>query len=200
MGGWFRKEIKTVDDLKGLKMRIGGFAGKMLHKLGVVPQQIAGGDIYPALEKGTIDAAEWVGPYDDEKLGFHKVAKYYYYPGWWEGGTDHHIMINLAKWNELPKNYQAVVKAAAAAMPTSTERPDTTRATRRRSSAWSPPAPSCGRSRSDHGGLSQGVARGQRRDLGREAGLQEGPGIHPGLPQTTNTSGGRSRSSATTIS
>ena len=75
MGGWFRKEIKTVDDLKGLKMRIGGLAGKMLAKLGVVPQQIAGGDIYPALEKGTIDAAEWVGPYDDEKLGFYKVAQ-----------------------------------------------------------------------------------------------------------------------------
>ena len=74
MGGWFRKEIKTVDDLKGLKLRIGGFAGTVIAKLGVVPQQIAGGDIYPALEKGTIDAAEWVGPYDDEKLGFHKVA------------------------------------------------------------------------------------------------------------------------------
>ena len=85
MGGWFRKEIKTVDDLKGLKFRIGGLGGAVLGKLGVVTQQIAGADIYPALEKGTIDAAEWVGPYDDEKLGFYKVAKYYYYPGWWEG-------------------------------------------------------------------------------------------------------------------
>src|SRR3954462_10809268 len=113
MGGWFRKEIKTVDDLKGLKMRIGGWAGKTLQKLGVVPQQIAGGDIYPALEKGTIDAAEWVGPYDDEKLGFYKVAKYYYYPGWWEGGTTNHTQVNLQKWNELPKNYQAILKAAA---------------------------------------------------------------------------------------
>jgi TRAP-type mannitol/chloroaromatic compound transport system substrate-binding protein len=113
MGGWFRKEIKTVDDLKGLKFRIGGWAGKTLQKLGVVPQQIAGGDIYPALEKGTIDAAEWVGPYDDEKLGFHKVAPYYYYPGWWEGGTALHFLINQAKWNELPKNYQAIVIAAA---------------------------------------------------------------------------------------
>ncbi len=74
MGGWFRKEINTVDDLKGLKFRIGGFAGRVLQKLGSVPQQIAGGDIYPALEKGTIDGAEWVGPYDDEKLGFYKVA------------------------------------------------------------------------------------------------------------------------------
>ena len=84
MAGWFRKEIKTVDDLKGLKMRIGGLAGEVLAKLGVVPQQIAAGDIYPALERGTIDAAEWVGPYDDEKLGF-QGPPYYYYPGWWEG-------------------------------------------------------------------------------------------------------------------
>ena len=76
MGGWFRKEIKTVADLSGLKFRIGGIAGQVLQKVGVVPQQLAGGDIYPALEKGTIDAAEWVGPYDDEKLGFQKVAKY----------------------------------------------------------------------------------------------------------------------------
>jgi TRAP-type mannitol/chloroaromatic compound transport system substrate-binding protein len=114
MGGWFRKEIKTVDDLKGLKFRMGGWAGKTLQKLGVVPQQIAGGEIYPALEKGTIDAAEWVGPYDDEKLGFHKVAPFYYYPGWWEGGTALHFMFNQAKWNELPKTYQAIVAAAAA--------------------------------------------------------------------------------------
>jgi TRAP-type mannitol/chloroaromatic compound transport system substrate-binding protein len=113
MGGWFRHEIKTVDDLKGLKMRIGGWAGKTLEKLGVVPQQIAGGDIYPALEKGTIDAAEWVGPYDDEKLGFYKIAPYYYYPGWWEGGTANHLMINLDKWNALPKTYQAIVASAA---------------------------------------------------------------------------------------
>src|SRR6266545_665089 len=114
MGGWFRKEIKTVDDLKGLKFRIGGWAGKTLQKLGVVPQQIAGGDIYPALEKGTIDAAEWVGPYDDEKLGFQKVAPYYYYPGWWEGGTALHFLINQANWNELPKNYQAILTNACA--------------------------------------------------------------------------------------
>src|ERR1700726_34730 len=103
MGGWFRKEIKTVADLSGLKFRIGGIAGQVLQKVGVVPQQLAGGDIYPALEKGTIDAAEWVGPYDDEKLGFNKVAPYYYYPGWWEGGTAQHFLINQAKWNELPK-------------------------------------------------------------------------------------------------
>jgi TRAP-type mannitol/chloroaromatic compound transport system substrate-binding protein len=115
MGGWFRNEIKTVADLSGVKMRIGGFGGKVISKLGVVPQQIAGGDIYPALEKGTVDAAEWVGPYDDEKLGFYKVAPYYYYPGWWEGGAMLHVMINQAKWEELPANYKAVVRAAAQA-------------------------------------------------------------------------------------
>ena len=111
MGGWYRKEIKTVDDLKGLKMRIGGFAGQVLAKLGVVPQQIAGGEIYPALEKGTIDAAEWVGPYDDEKLGFNKVAKFYYYPGWWEGGPALHLFSNTAKYNELPAEYKAALLA-----------------------------------------------------------------------------------------
>jgi hypothetical protein len=88
MGGWFRKEIKTLDDVKGLKMRIPGIGGQVWAKLGAVPQQIAGGDIYPALERGTIDGAEWVGPYDDEKLGFYKVAPYYYYPGFWEAGSN----------------------------------------------------------------------------------------------------------------
>ena len=114
MGGWFRKEIKTVEDLKGLKFRIGGYAGKVLTKLGVVPQQLAGGDIYPALEKGTIDAAEWVGPYDDEKLGFNKVAPYYYYPGWWEGGPNVSALVNKTEWEKLPKHYKAVFEAAAA--------------------------------------------------------------------------------------
>jgi TRAP-type mannitol/chloroaromatic compound transport system substrate-binding protein len=114
MGGWFNREIKEPGDFKGLKMRIGGWAGQTLGKLGLIAQQLAGGDIYPALEKGTIDAAEWVGPYDDEKLGFYKVVKFYYYPGWWEGGTCLHLLINLAKWNELPKNYQAILTAAAA--------------------------------------------------------------------------------------
>jgi len=112
MGGWFRKELKTVDDLKGLKFRVGGFAGTILAKLGVVPQQLAGGDIYPALEKGTIDACEWVGPYDDEKLGFQKVAQNYYFPGWWEGCGQGHNLINIAKWNELPKTCQAAVVTA----------------------------------------------------------------------------------------
>ncbi|HET9578572.1 MAG TPA: TRAP transporter substrate-binding protein [Usitatibacter sp.] len=112
MGGWFRKEIKTVNDFKGLKFRIGGLAGKVIEKLGGVPQLIPGGDIYPALEKGTIDAAEWVGPYDDEKLGFNKIAKYYYYPGWWEGGPQLDCYFNLNEWNKLPKEYQNIVEAA----------------------------------------------------------------------------------------
>ena len=114
MGGWFRKEIKTVEDWKGIKMRIGGLGGSVVQRLGAVPQQIAGGDIYPALEKGTIDAAEWVGPYDDEKLGFNKVAPYYYAPGWWEGSASLMLMTNSAKWNELPKHYKSIVTSAAA--------------------------------------------------------------------------------------
>jgi TRAP-type mannitol/chloroaromatic compound transport system substrate-binding protein len=113
MGGFFRKEVKTVDDLKGLKFRIGGFAGTILSRLGAVPQQLAAGDIYPALEKGTIDAAEWVGPYDDEKLGFVKIAPYYYYPGWWEGCGQSHNIVNQAKWNELPKVYQSMIQVAS---------------------------------------------------------------------------------------
>jgi len=113
MGGWFRKEINKTDDLRGLKFRIAGFAGKSISKLGVVPQQIAAGDIYPSLEKGTIDAVEWIGPYDDEKLGFQKIAKYYYYPAWWEGSANIHTLVNLEKWNALPKHYQAALHAAA---------------------------------------------------------------------------------------
>jgi TRAP-type mannitol/chloroaromatic compound transport system substrate-binding protein len=114
MGGWFRKEIKTVDDLKGLKMRIAGLAGQVMSKVGVTPQQIAGGDVYAALEKGTIDATEFVGPYDDHKLGFYKVAKYYYYPAWWEGGPTVHAFFNLEKFNALPKAYQRVLTDACA--------------------------------------------------------------------------------------
>lgn len=112
MGGWFRKEIKTVDDLRGLKFRVGGFAGRVLSQLGTVPQQIAGGDIYSALEKGTIDAAEWVGPYDDEKLGFHKVANVYHYPGWWEGGAQLSFYVGKKEWDKLPKHYQSVIEVA----------------------------------------------------------------------------------------
>jgi TRAP-type mannitol/chloroaromatic compound transport system substrate-binding protein len=113
MGGWFRKEIKSLKDVKGVKMRIAGLGGTVFSALGMVTQQIPGSDIYPALEKGTIDAAEWVGPYDDEKLGFHKVAKNYYFPGWWEPGPCVHFFVNKDQWAKLPKDYQAAWEAAA---------------------------------------------------------------------------------------
>jgi len=113
MGGWFRKELKTVADLQGLKFRIGGLGGQVLAKLGVVPQQIAGGDIYPALERGAIDSAEWVGPYDDEKLGFYKVAPHYYFPGWWESNSMYSFYVNIKEWEKLPKEYQAALEAAS---------------------------------------------------------------------------------------
>jgi TRAP-type mannitol/chloroaromatic compound transport system substrate-binding protein len=114
MAGWFRKELKSVADIKGLKMRIGGFAGKVLERLGGVPQNIPGGEIYQSLEKGTIDAAEWVGPYDDQKLGFNKVAPFYYYPGWWEGGPQIDIFINQKAYDTLSAEYKAIVESAAA--------------------------------------------------------------------------------------
>ncbi|HWP25282.1 MAG TPA: TRAP transporter substrate-binding protein [Xanthobacteraceae bacterium] len=114
MAGFYRKEINTVDDLKGLKFRIGGLGGMILQKLGVVPQQIAPGDIYSALERGTIDAAEWIGPYDDEKLGLHKVAKYYYTPGWWEGSAQVSLLINQTAYQELPASYRAALDCACA--------------------------------------------------------------------------------------
>lgn len=114
MAGWYRREIKSVADLKGLKFRIGGMGGQVLARLGVVAQQIGGADIYPALEKGTIDAAEWVGPYDDEKLGFHKVAKYYYYPGWWEGSAQLSILVNIKQWQALPPAFREALEVACA--------------------------------------------------------------------------------------
>ena len=113
MGGWYRKEIKSLADMKGMKMRIGGFGGKVLERIGGVPQNIPGGDIYPALEKGTIDSAEWVGPYDDLKLGFHKVAPFYYYPGWWEGGPQLDFFVNDKALNGLSAELKAIVEAAA---------------------------------------------------------------------------------------
>jgi len=113
MGGWFRKEIKSMADLKGLKMRIGGFGGKILERLGAVPQNIPGGEIYQSLEKGTIDAAEWIGPYDDQKLGFNKVAPFYYYPGWWEGGPQLDFFINQKAFDALSAENKAIVEAAA---------------------------------------------------------------------------------------
>ena len=114
MGGWFRKEIKSVADLKGLKFRIGGFAGRVIERMGGVPQNIPGGEIYQALEKGTIDAAEWIGPYDDQKLGFNKVAPYYYYPGWWEGGPELDFFINQKAWDSLSAENKAIVESATA--------------------------------------------------------------------------------------
>ncbi len=114
MGGWYRKEIKSAEDFKGLKFRVGGFAGKVCSRLGAVPQNIPGGEIYQALEKGTIDACEWVGPYDDQKLGFNKVAPNYYYPGWWEGGPQLDLYINQKAYDALTPEYKAIVENAAA--------------------------------------------------------------------------------------
>ncbi|AIL32973.1 TRAP transporter substrate-binding protein [Basilea psittacipulmonis] len=114
MGGWYRKEIKTLDDLKGLKMRTAGFTGEVLSRLGVVPQQIPGGDIYPSLEKGTLDAVEYVGPYDDEKQGFYKVAKYYYYPGFWEGSAVYNAYFNKNEYEKLPNHYKQIIEDACA--------------------------------------------------------------------------------------
>jgi TRAP-type mannitol/chloroaromatic compound transport system substrate-binding protein len=114
MGGWFRKPIKSLADMKGLKFRIGGFGGKVIEAIGGVPQNIPGGEIYQSLEKGTIDAAEFVGPYDDQKLGFYKVAPNYAYPGWWEGGPQLDFFINDKAFNSLSAEYKAIVEAAAA--------------------------------------------------------------------------------------
>ncbi len=114
MGGWFREPIESLADLKGLKMRIPGMGGQVMARLGVTVQVLAGGDIYPALEKGAIDATEWVGPYDDQKLGFHQVAKNYYYPGWWEPGPALSFYVNTDAWAKLPPNYQAALEAASA--------------------------------------------------------------------------------------
>jgi TRAP-type mannitol/chloroaromatic compound transport system substrate-binding protein len=119
MGGFFRKEINTLDDLKGIKMRIPGLGGNVMSKLGVIPQQINAGDIYSALERGTIDAAEWAGPYDDFRFGLHKVAQFYYAPGWWEPQATIMAFVNNKKWAELPKHYQAILEAAATATWTS---------------------------------------------------------------------------------
>jgi TRAP-type mannitol/chloroaromatic compound transport system substrate-binding protein len=114
MGGWFRTEIKTVDDLRGLKFRISGLGGRVLERMGVIPQQIGISDIYPSLERGTIDAAEFNGPYDDEKLGLARVAPHYYYPGFWDGTSMQHFFVGKEAWDSLTPSYQAAFKAAAA--------------------------------------------------------------------------------------
>ena len=114
MGGWYRKEIKSAKDIQGLKFRVGGFAGKVIERMGGVPQNIPGGEIYQSLEKGTIDAAEWIGPYDDQKLGFNKVAPFYYYPGWWEGGPEIDLYVNNKAYEALSPENKAILGAAAA--------------------------------------------------------------------------------------
>lgn len=113
MGGWFKREIKSVADLKGLKMRIPGLGGDVMARLGVDVQVLPGGEIYLALDRGAIDAAEWVGPYDDEKLGLNKAAQFYYYPGWWEPGPTLDVLVNRREWERLPKEYQEIFKTAA---------------------------------------------------------------------------------------
>ena len=189
------RRSRTLADLNGLKMRIGGFAGRVLSKLGVVPQQIAGGDIYPALEKGTIDAAEWVGPYDDEKLGFQKVAQYYYYPGWWEGGAD------------APQLHQyRQVECAAAGLQVDRadgvvdgERVDAGEV-RRRQSGGAQDAAGGGRRAAaavpaaGHGRLAQGGARALRRDVGQAMPTSRRSMTRCWPSATTSICGGRSPS------
>lgn len=113
MGGWFKREIKSASDLRGLKMRIPGLGGEVMAAMGVTVQNIPGGELFLALDRGAIDAAEWVGPYDDEKLGLNKVARYYYYPGWWEPGATLELFVNKTAWEKLPKEYQSMLEVAA---------------------------------------------------------------------------------------
>ena len=113
MGGWFKKQVNSLQDLQGLKMRIPGLGGKIMSSLGVNVQVLPGSDVYLALERGAIDAAEWVGPYDDLKLGLNKAASYYYYPGWWEPGATLEIQVNKSQWDGLPVEYQEILKTAA---------------------------------------------------------------------------------------
>lgn len=113
MGGWWNQEINTTADLQGLNMRIPGLGGLVMERLGVNVQNLAGGEIFQALQLGTIDAAEFVGPYDDEKLGLQKAASIYYYPGWWEPGSQYSVYFNLDAWNDLPEAYQQALRTAA---------------------------------------------------------------------------------------
>jgi len=113
MGGWFRKEINSLNDLSGLRMRIPGIGGKIMSKLNVSTQVLPGGEIYQALEKGVLDATEFIGPYDDEKMNFYEVAKYYYHPGWWEPSSTIALYINIDAWNKLPDSYKIAIELAA---------------------------------------------------------------------------------------
>jgi TRAP-type mannitol/chloroaromatic compound transport system substrate-binding protein len=176
MGGWFRKEIRDVADL---------------------PQQIAGGDIYPALEKGTIDAAEWVGPYDDEKLGFNRIAPYYYYPGWWEGQAMAHYFINLDKWNALAPAYQSVMRSAAS-LSTSGACRNTTPPIRRRCGGSSPPARNCARSRRRSWMPVRGRRSSSMPRSRRETRISRPSGDRCWRSATSSICGGRSRNIPTT--
>lgn len=111
-GGWYNKEINSIEDLQGLKMRIPGLGAKVLKKAGGTPMLVAGGELFTNLERGVIDATEWIGPYHDYKMGFHKVAQYYYYPGWHEPGTILEMMFNKSKFQKLPKDLQEILKTA----------------------------------------------------------------------------------------
>lgn len=112
-GGWFRRPIRSAADLRGLRMRIPGLGGEVMARLGVSVQVLAGGEIYPALERGAIDATEWVGPHDDERLGFHQIARFYYYPGWHEPGVTLTLMVSRRAWDQLPEAYRHVIDVAA---------------------------------------------------------------------------------------
>ena len=196
------RRSSTVDDLKGLKFRVGGFAGTILAKLGVVPQQLAGGDIYPALEKGTIDASEWVGPYDDEKLGFHKVAQYYYYPGWWEGCGQAAQPHQPRQVERAAQNLPGGDHARPAANLGVGAGQVRLSAIRRRSSVWSAAAPQLRPFPAGHHG---GLLQGRQRDLCR-ASRRTNPHFKKtvrepdGLPRATPTSGCRWPSYASTPS
>ena len=115
MGGWFRREVNSAADLRGIRMRIPGIGGLVMDRIGVVVQNIAAGDLFSALERGAIDAAEWVGPHDDERLGLHDAAQYYYYPGWWEPGPEVSCIVNRPAWDRLPSEYQAALQVACKA-------------------------------------------------------------------------------------
>lgn len=112
MGGWFREPVDSLADLAGLRFRIPGVGGEIMARLGVTVQVLAGSEIYPALERGAIDATDWVGPYDDEKLGLHQIAKHYYYPGWWEPGVTMGLLVNQEAFDRLPVGYQHVLETA----------------------------------------------------------------------------------------
>lgn len=116
MAGWFNKKIESLDDLKGLKMRIPGMGGEVLKRLGGAPVNVPGGELFTALQTGSIDATEWVGPYNDMAFGLYKAAKYYYYPGWHEPGSTMEFTINMDAWNALPDDLKAIVDVATKAV------------------------------------------------------------------------------------